>query len=113
MLVHEGGPAPDPQEPEKQKELEMEKRTFEPYRLPDGSVVNVDSSVSRGQRVITYQLKGGEVVRAMLVLSPLTLVHRIDRTPFACEGGALGMNLDWLDLKRWIEAGAPKELSHE
>lgn len=80
-----------------------EQRTFESYRLPDGSVVPVDASASRGARFIAYQLKGGTVVRASLVLRPLALIERLERTRFECEGGSLEMNVHWQELKRYVE----------
>ncbi len=42
-------------------------RTFDYYRLPDGCVVPVDASASKGADYITYTLKGGRIVVAMIV----------------------------------------------
>jgi len=40
---------------------------FEAYRLPDGQVVNVDATASKGAAVIGFTLKGGRIVDAVLV----------------------------------------------
>ena len=42
-------------------------RTFQSYRLPDGTVVPVDASAAKGAPTIGFTLKGGEVVTATRV----------------------------------------------
>jgi hypothetical protein len=42
-------------------------RGWELYRLPDGTRVRVDATVSRGAETIGYTLVGGEVVEARAV----------------------------------------------
>ena len=37
------------------------------YQLPDGTVVPTDATATKGQQVIDFQLKGGEMVKARLV----------------------------------------------
>lgn len=78
-------------------------RILVPYRLPDGAIVQVDDSAAKGARCITYTMKGGVVVRAFRVLPPLELVQRIEKGGFECFGGPLNLNLDWQDLRQWIE----------
>lgn len=40
---------------------------FEEYRLPDGRIVNVDASASKGRAWIDFQLAGGAMVVAKIV----------------------------------------------
>lgn len=42
---------------------------FEMYRLPDGRVVPVDASASKGAATIGFTLKGGRIVTAVHVPS--------------------------------------------
>lgn len=41
--------------------------TFEFYRLPDGRVVPVDATASKGAPAIGFTLVGGRIVTALLV----------------------------------------------
>lgn len=45
--------------------MSTELMTFEMYRLPDGRVVPVDATASKGARTIGFTLTGGEVVTAV------------------------------------------------
>lgn len=40
---------------------------FTSYQLPDGTIINVDSTAAKGEPVIGFTLKGGQVVNATLV----------------------------------------------
>ena len=41
--------------------------TFENYRLPDGRIVRVDATASKGAATITYELARGNIVTATRV----------------------------------------------
>jgi len=41
--------------------------TMTPYMLPDGRIVNVDSSAAKGEPVIGFTLNGGRIVNAVIV----------------------------------------------
>ena len=45
----------------------MSEQTFDRYRLPDGSIVRIDASASKGLATIDFTLKGGAIVLATKV----------------------------------------------
>lgn len=44
-------------------------RPMVPYRLPDGTIVQVDDSAAKGARVIDFSLGGGAIVKATRVIA--------------------------------------------
>jgi hypothetical protein len=61
--------------------------TFDRYRLPDGRVVNVDSTASKGAQTIGFTLIGGTIVTATLVAAYREPCFRCDGDGFGPMGG--------------------------
>lgn len=73
--------------------------TFDKYRLPNGDIVNVDATATKGELSIDFTMADGSIVRAFKH-EPVIVYYRV--------GGS--SNFEWRSTMVWRderEAGAP------
>jgi hypothetical protein len=72
----------------------------EPYQLPDGRIVRVDATASRGAPVIDFTLKGGKIVNAVRVPPTAALQYRTTcETAWSGDQWGNEWRLSWVVLR--------------